>query len=80
MQATKKVRNIASVAMLGLNTFTIAVGYLDALSSMLADSVGGKYLTPSDFKYGLGISATHTFRMLSNLGNPMVKDKLVALM
>ena len=80
IQATKTIRNLAAVAMLGVNFTTIEVGYIDALCSMLADAVGGKYLTGSDMRKAFAQCIAHTGKMIKGLGNPVVEDKLVAAM
>ena len=66
--------------MLGVNFTTIEVGYLDALCSMLADAVGGKYITPADMRKAFAQCIAHTGKMIKGLGNPVVDDKLVAAM
>ena len=53
IQAGKTGRNLAAVAMLGVNYFTVGVGFADAAISMLSDTVGGKYLTPEDLAFAL---------------------------
>ena len=58
----------------------IEVGYIDALCSMMADAVGGKYLTGADMRKAFAQCITHTGKMLKGLGNPVVHDKLVAAM
>lgn len=80
IQATKTIRNLAAVAMLGVNFTTIEVGYIDALCSMLADAMGGKYITGADLRKAFAQCIAHTTKMLVNLGNPVVEDKLVAAM
>lgn len=80
IQATKTIRNLAAVAMLGVNFTTIEVGYIDAMCSMLSDAVGGKYITGADMRKAFAYCIAHTGKMLSNLGNPVVEDKLVAAM
>lgn len=80
IQATKTVRNWASIAMLGINFTTIEVGYIDAMLSMLADSVGGKYITGRDYRHALWEVIKHLPKMINGLGNPVVDDKLVAAM
>jgi len=66
--------------MLGVNFTTIEVGYLDALCSMFADAMGGKYITAADMRKAFAYCIAHTGKMLANLGNPVVEDKLVAAM
>lgn len=80
IQTTKTIRNLAAVAMLGVNFTTIEVGYIDALCSMLADAVGGKYITGADMRKAFAQCIAHTGKMLKGLGNPVVEDKLVAAM
>lgn len=80
IQATKTIRNWASIAMLGVNFTTIEVGYLDACFSLFCDAVGSKYLTTEDYKYALKQCLIHTPKMLAGLGKPVVNDKLVAAM
>jgi len=48
IQTFKTIRNMASLALLGVNFTTIEVGYLDALGAMIAEGFGGKYITLSD--------------------------------
>lgn len=80
IQATKTIRNLAAVAMLGVNFTTIEVGYIDALCSMLSDAVGGKYITGADMRKAFAQCIAHTGKMIKGLGNPVVEDKLVAAM
>ena len=80
IQATKTIRNLAAVAMLGVNFTTIEVGYIDALCSMFADAMGDKYITTADLRKAFIQCIAHTGKMLKGLGNPVVEDKLVAAM
>ena len=80
IQATKTIRNLSAVAMLGVNFTTIEVGYIDALCSMMADAVGGKYITGADMRKAFAQCIAHTGKVLKGLGNPVVEDKLVAAM
>lgn len=80
IQSTKAIRNFASVAMLGINFTTIEVGYIDAMCSMLADGIAGKYITLEDMRVALIDCIKHTPKVLAGLGNPVVNDKLVAAM
>lgn len=80
IQATKTIRNLAAISMLGVNFTTIEVGYIDALCSMIADAIGGKYITGADMRHAFAQCIVHTGKMLKNLGNPVVEDKLVAAM
>lgn len=80
IQTTKTIRNVAAVAMLGVNFTTIEVGYIDAMLSMLCDGIAGKYLTLGDMRKAFIQCISHTGKMLKGLGNPVVNDKLVAAM
>lgn len=80
IQSTKAIRNFAAVAMLGINFTTIEVGYIDAMCSMLADGIAGKYITLEDMRVALIDCIKHTPKVLAGLGNPVVNDKLVAAM
>lgn len=80
IQGTKTIRNFASVAMLGVNFTTIEVGYIDAMCSMLADAIGGKYLTTQNMRRAFIHCIKHTPNMLKGLGKQVVNDKLVAAM
>jgi hypothetical protein len=66
--------------MLAANFTTIQVGYFDSLMSAIADAFGGKYITGSDFRYGFIHSMIHFVKMISNIGNPIINDKLSAAM
>lgn len=80
IQTTKTIRNLASVALLGVNFTTIEVGYIDAMCQMLADAFGGKYITGQDMFKGFFQGISHTIGALRGLGKPVVNDKLVAAM
>lgn len=76
----KKFRSLASLSMLAVNFTTIEVGYIDALLSSIADSVGGKYFTKSDLLYGYGQALKHLPRIIANIGNPATSDWMIAAM
>ena len=76
----KKFRKLASMSMLAINFTTIEVGYIDALLSAIADSVGGKYFTTEDLRYGYGLAARHLPYIIAGLGNPQTSDWMVAAM
>lgn len=80
IQGLKTFRKLATWAMLGANFTTIQVGYLDALMSAAADAFGGKYMDGSDFRYGFTHSLMHFVKMIGNIGNPAINDKLSAAM
>lgn len=80
IQATKTIRNTAAVAMLGVNFTTIEVGYFDAMCSMFADAIAGKYLTMQDMRIAFMQCIAHTGKMIKGLGSQVVDDKLVAAM
>lgn len=76
----KKFRSLASMSMLAINFTTIEVGYIDALLSAIADSVGGKYFTKSDLAHGYALAARHLPFILGNIGNPATSDWMIAAM
>lgn len=80
MQITKKFRSLASLSMLALNFTTIEVGYLDALLGSIADSIGGKYFTPTDLATGYWETLKSLPQILGNLGKPVVNNWMVAAM
>lgn len=80
IQFAKTFRKLATWSMLAANFTTIQVGYFDSLMSAMADAFGGKYITGSDFRYGFIHSMIHFVKMISNIGNPIINDKLSAAM
>ena len=80
IQFAKTFRKLATWSMLAANFTTIQVGYFDSLMSAMADAFGGKYITGSDFRYGFIHSMIHFVKMISNIGNPVINDKLSAAM
>ena len=80
IQTTKTIRNLAAVAMLGVNFTTIEVGYADAMISVLCESIAGKYITVEDATWAFAQCVVHTKNALKGLGKPVVDDKLVAAM
>lgn len=80
IQFAKTFRKLATWSMLAANFTTIQVGYFDSLMSAIADAFGGKYITGSDFRYGFIHSMIHFVKMISNIGNPIINDKLSAAM
>ena len=76
----KKFRSLASMSMLAVNFTTIEVGYIDAFLSSLADAIGGKYFTKSDFLYGYAQSVQHLPFIIANIGNPATSDWMIAAM
>jgi hypothetical protein len=69
LQSVKRFRKLASLAMLAFNATTVEIGYLDAVCSTIADTVGGKYITGRDFLFGLITVLTHIPKMIGGLGN-----------
>ena len=76
----KKFRKLASLSMLAINFTTIEVGYIDALLSAIADSVGGKYFTKTDLMHGYGLALRHLPNIIANIGNPATSDWMIAAM
>ena len=66
--------------MLAANFTTIQVGYFDAMLSSFCDAIGGKYMTGADFRWGFFNTIKHLVKIIPNIGNPIVNDKLAAAM
>ena len=80
IQTAKTFKKLASYAMLAANFTTIQVGYFDAMLSSFCDAIGGKYMTGADFRWGFFNAIKHLVKIIPNIGNPMVNDKLAAAM
>ena len=80
IQTAKTFKKLASYAMLAANFTTIQVGYFDAMLSSFCDAIGGKYMTGADFRWGFFNAIKHLIKIVPNIGNPIVNDKLAAAM
>lgn len=80
IQTAKTFKKLATYAMLSANFTTIQVGYFDAMLSSFCDAIGGKYMTGADFRWGFFNAIKHLVKIIPNIGNPMVNDKLAAAM
>ena len=80
IQTAKTFKKLASYAMLAANFTTIQVGYFDAMLSSFCDAIGGKYMTGADFRWGFFNAIKHLIKIIPNIGNPIVNDKLAAAM
>ena len=80
IQTAKAFKKLATYAMLAANFTTIQVGYFDAMLSSFCDAIGGKYMTGADFRWGFFNAIKHLIKIIPNIGNPMVNDKLAAAM
>lgn len=80
IQTAKTFKKLATYAMLAANFTTIQVGYFDAMLSSFCDAIGGKYMTGADFRWGFFNAIKHLVKIIPNIGNPMVNDKLAAAM
>ena len=80
IQTAKTFKKLASYAMLAANFTTIQVGYFDAMLSSFCDAIGGKYMTGADFRWGFFNTIKHLVKIIPNIGNPIVNDKLAAAM
>lgn len=66
--------------MLGLNFFSMSVGFADSLTRIMSESVAGKYMTPGDCLFALGKCLYYTPACIKNMFNPLANNKLTALM
>jgi hypothetical protein len=66
--------------MLGLNFFSMSVGFGDALTRIFTESVAGKYMTLDDCLFALGTCLRYTPLCIKNMFNPVANNKLTALM
>ena len=80
IQTAKTFKKLASYAMLAANFTTIQVGYFDAMLSSFCDAIGGRYMTGTDFRWGFFNAIKHLVKIIPNIGNPIVNDKLAAAM
>lgn len=73
-------QSLESSAMLGLNMFSMAVGFGDSLTRIFAESAAGKYMTVGDCIWALGKVLWYTPACIKNMFNPLANNKLTALM
>lgn len=73
-------QSLESSAMLGLNMFSMTVGFADSLTRILAESAAGKYMTVGDCLWALGKVLWYTPACIKNMFNPLANNKLTALM
>jgi hypothetical protein len=66
--------------MLGLNMFSMWVGFGDSLTRIFSESLAGKYMTPGDCLFALGKCLWYTPACIKNMFNPLANNKLTALM
>lgn len=73
-------QSIESTAMLGLNSFSMFVGFADSITRILSESVSGKYMTVGDCLWALSKVLYYTPACIINMFNPLANNKLTALM
>lgn len=73
-------QSLESSAMLGLNFFSMSVGFGDALTRIFSESAAGKYMTPGDCLFALGKCLWYTPACIKNMFNPVANNKMTALM
>jgi len=66
--------------MLGLNFFSMSVGFADSLTRIFSESAAGKYMTPGDCLFALGVCLWNTPKCIKNMFNPLANNKMTALM
>lgn len=73
-------QSLESSAMLGLNIFSMSVGFADSITRILSESVAGKYMTPGDCLWALAKCLYYTPACIVNMFNPLANNKMTALM
>lgn len=73
-------QSLESTAMLGLNMFSMSVGFADSITRILSESVAGKYMTVGDCLWALGKCLYYTPACIKNMFNPLANNKMTALM
>lgn len=73
-------QNIESVSMLGLNMYSMFVGFGDSITRILSESATGKYMTVGDCLWSLGKVLYYTPACIKNMFNPLANNKMTALM
>lgn len=79
-KAADAFQNLESTSMLGLNMFSMAVGFGDSITRIFAESAAGKYMTVGDCIWALGVVLWYTPACIKNMFNPLANNKLTALM
>lgn len=73
-------QSLESNAMLGLNMFSMLVGFGDSVTRIFSESAAGKYMTVGDVLWALGKCLWYTPACILNIYNPLANNKLTALM
>ena len=73
-------QSLESGAMLGLNAFSMLVGFGDSLTRIFSESIAGKYMTIGDCLFALGKCLWYTPACIANMFNPLANNKITALM
>lgn len=73
-------QSLESTAMLGLNMFSMFVGFGDSMTRIFSESVAGKYMTIGDCLWALGKVLYYTPACIFNMFNPLANNKMTALM
>jgi hypothetical protein len=66
--------------MLGLNMFSMAVGFADSITRIFSESIMGKYMTKDDCLWAFGKCLWYTPQCIKNMFNPLANNKMTALM
>jgi hypothetical protein len=66
--------------MLGLNMFSMSVGFADSITRIFSESAAGKYMTIGDCLWGLAKVLYYTPACIKNMFNPLANNKMTALM
>ena len=79
-KAMRKVHRLETTQMLGLNLFSMLVGFGDSSVRIIKESIMGKYMTPIDSLTALADCIIHTPQILMNIGNPVANNKITRAM
>jgi hypothetical protein len=76
----KKMQRVETTQTLGLNIFSMLVGFGDSMSRVIKESLMGKYMSVRDCITSLASVITHTPQCIANIGNPLANNKLTRAM
>lgn len=79
-KAMREIQFLESTQMLGVNAFSMLVGFGDSFTRIVSESIAGKYMTLGDVLYSLGYCIIKTPHVIANIKNPLANNKLSAMM
>jgi hypothetical protein len=72
----KNIQRLETTQTLGLNIFSMLVGYGDSNSRIIKEALAGKYMTVRDIITSFAHCIWYTPQCLRNIGNPLPNNKL----